>query len=215
MRIGEVGRTGGGAPGRGAADRHDIQLLPSAQPLGEMRQLDRDLDQLGRHRTALTFGTRRCRHCQVQCQSAAEAQQRAALHRAPSSARLRATAGCNNGIRSSALYQSIILAVKTIVAMPAALTVDCIAIAESYSARMKWPSADKRMLRQKISSDCWPHSTTGRAALLARKRASRGTCVATSSTSAKNGSRRSGDKLFLFTGHSALRNSPGDGSHKP
>src|SRR6266567_9085538 len=88
-------------------------------------------------------------------------------------------------------------------------------MAELYSERMKCPSADRRIERQKISSDCCPHSTSGRAAALPRKRAWRGTRVATSSTNAKNGTRRSGDRLFLFTGHSSLRNSPGNVSHTP
>ena len=34
-------------------------------------------------------------------------------------------------------------------------------IGESYSERTKCPSADRRMPRQKISSDCWPHRITG------------------------------------------------------
>src|SRR6266568_3928183 len=70
-------------------------------------------------------------------------------------------------------------------------------MAELYSERMKCPSADRRIERQKISSDCCPHSTSGRAAALSRKRAWRGTRVATSSTSARKVTRRSGDKLKL------------------
>src|SRR5258708_35667088 len=88
-------------------------------------------------------------------------------------------------------------------------------MAELYSQREKCPSAEQRIERQQISSDCCPHSTSGCAAALLRKRAWRGTRVAPSSTSARNVTRRSGDKLFLFTGHSSLRNKPGNASHTP
>src|SRR3954447_4082720 len=80
---------------------------------------------------------------------------------------------------------------------------------------MKCPSADNRMPRQKISNDCWPHSTNGRAAALLKKRALRGTQTETSTTRARNGTRRNGDRLFLLTGHNSLINSPGNPSHSP
>ena len=51
----------------------------------------------------------------------------------------------------------------------------------------KCPSADNRMPRQKISSDCRPHSTSGRAAALRKKAAPAAPRRATSTTSAKNG----------------------------
>src|SRR5437764_14433616 len=110
---------------------------------------------------------------------AGEAQERAADHHSAGSAGPCAAAGCNIGMRSIALYQSIILAVRHIVAMPTTLTASCIAIAESYSTRIKCPSADKRMLRQKISNDFWQHNTRGRAALPPRVRAVRRTLVQT------------------------------------
>src|SRR5438128_5373997 len=47
----------------------------------------------------------------------------------------------NIGRRSIALYQSIILAVRNITAMPAALTASCSATSEPYSVMMKCPSA--------------------------------------------------------------------------
>ena len=50
---------------------------------------------------------------------------------------------------------------EDMIAIPSALTASC-RPKPLYSAITKWPSADSRMPRQKISSDCWPHSTSGR-----------------------------------------------------
>src|SRR5215469_7071195 len=113
------------------------------------------------------------------------------------------------------LYQSSILAVRHITKMPARLTRSWVSIAESYSDRTKCPSADKRMPRQKISSDCWPHSTSGLANRDRKAGASAGTTAATSATAAKNGIIRIGDKLFLFTGHNSFSKTPGNGSQTP
>ena len=62
------------------------------------------------------------------------------------------------------LYQSIMMAVRHIAKMPTRLTESWTAIPESYSESTKCPSADSKMPRQKISSDCWPQSTSGLAA---------------------------------------------------
>src|SRR5205807_7175079 len=97
-------------------------------------------------------------------------------HWAASSSRRRpARAGGSIGIRSIALYQSISRAVRHITAIPTAFTSSCIASPELYSERTKWPSAESRMLRQKISSDWRPHASTGRVAGQDRKPALTGT----------------------------------------
>ena len=118
-------------------------------------------------------------------------------------------------MRSTVLYQSIIPAVRNMTAMPAALTASCIADARAVFRKDEMPErrqedAEAEDLERLLAAQ---HQRPRRGA--AQKRASRGTRSATSTTSAKNGTSRIGDRLFLLTGHSSFRNRPGNGSHTP
>src|SRR5262249_3759654 len=88
-------------------------------------------------------------------------------------------------------------------------------IAELYSERTKWPSADNRMPRQKISSDCWPHRTSGLAGAERKKRASGETTAATTTTIAKNETSRIEDNVLLSSGQSSFSRTAGNGSQSP
>src|SRR6516225_11930026 len=71
------------------------------------------------------------------------------------------------------------------------------------------------MPRQKISNDCWPQRINGFAAGERKNIASSGTKALTTTTMAKKGTSRIGDKLLLLTGQSSFRRIPGNGSHSP
>src|SRR5262249_53343772 len=77
--------------------------------------------------------------------------------------------------RSTSLYHVINAATVTIKAMPARLTMTCIAMRPEISVRMKWAEKDRNTPRQKISSECSPHRISGRAHRVRRNFASAGT----------------------------------------
>src|SRR5438552_3479563 len=107
----------------------------SMQARGEMRQFDRNLQHLRRHLAFRRLGASRQRDERQQGGGERHAiKQRASLfeaHGATLSAEPRDPAGWNIGMRSIALYQSIIRAVRHIIAIPAMLTASCIATPES------------------------------------------------------------------------------------
>src|SRR6516162_7940814 len=225
MRIGEIGRSRGQAGRRSSADGDDLDRLACAHPLGQVGQLVIDRHELvgniAPNGPADRGGQGREHHgrqsaCQKQSrlhQPAGAAMPYHGPTRLPRSGPAAAVWGI--GTRPMVLYQSIILAVRHIPTTPARLTASWMTMAEVNSESRKCPSAESRIPRQKISSDCWPQRTSGLAAAPRRIAASDGSKAATTTTTAQNGISRIGDKLFLLTGHRSFSRRPGNGSQTP
>src|SRR5262249_15656618 len=102
---------------------------------------------------------------------------------------------------SAFLYVARSHAVAIIAAMPNALTRTLALSLSETSTRKKCPAKAKNTPRQKISSECWPHSTSGRSSCDFSGGQSRGTKRTVNTASARKCANRSGSRLTLSIGY--------------
>src|SRR5262249_36021190 len=177
----------------------DLQVLGLADGVGDARQRRRARHQFFRNRANVAaLGERRRgreQHCGKQCKGP---------RHAASPASGRPAAGCGGsdfGPRASSfLYQFITQATATIITTPTTLTKICAQARFEISTKKKWPANDRKMPRQKISSECSPQMMAGRKPLHLRYGQSRGMKRTVTSARIAKWINRNGSRFVLSTG---------------
>src|SRR5262249_25394137 len=183
----------------GAADHRDLQALGLGNRFGDMRE--RQLRRYEIVGNGTDIGALRGRRAVPQQQPGDERKE--PCH-AASPASGRPVAGCGGsdlGPRASSfLYQLITHATATMTRMPTRLTKICAQARFEISTRKKCPANDRKMPRQKISSECSPQMMAGRNPPHLRYGQSRGMKRTVTSARIAKWIRRNGSRFVLSTG---------------